>query len=485
MITFFPSFYPDELLYSRLARYYQKSGLIAYIYAAEELLANPHDRPDFEFLNVYTPSAISLMTNEISMGEIVMRHTMFPYFARFLPMERRKRAYQAMRNMQRDYHNHIAYPKSKDGLSRFARYCPLCAEADRQTYGETYWHRQHQIIGVDICPVHHCTLIKSNFSISSRTSPSLITAEESIDENSEVVLCGNFVEIQLAEYIASVFSAPLMLDNDVDVGAFLHSKMTGTSYLSIRGRKRDMVTLHRDFCIFYDGLPQNWFTEMWQLQKLLNGYRTNMYEVCLMAMFLHIPSSELTYMTLPAVSAERAYDEQIISMHKQGMNYREISKAVGGGYDTVKAIGEGRYGGNHVHSDVHRKSGVKGRNWNQIDEDTLPMVKRVIADMVSDIVNRPVRINAAAVMRALGLPKKFIDNLPQCKAYIRTHTENQQEYWAREIVWAYCSISSSGKAVNRTAVCALINLRKQDFQSSLPYLQKYTDETTATIIISL
>ena len=35
MISYFPTAYPDELLYSQLARYYAKSGYMAYTYAAE------------------------------------------------------------------------------------------------------------------------------------------------------------------------------------------------------------------------------------------------------------------------------------------------------------------------------------------------------------------------------------------------------------------------------------------------------------------
>ena len=34
MISFFPDIYPDELIYSTLARYYIKSGYTAYIFAA-------------------------------------------------------------------------------------------------------------------------------------------------------------------------------------------------------------------------------------------------------------------------------------------------------------------------------------------------------------------------------------------------------------------------------------------------------------------
>ena len=37
-------------------------------------------------------------------------------------------------------------------------YCPDCAEEDRKTYEETYWHRIPQLPGVWHCPVHHVPL---------------------------------------------------------------------------------------------------------------------------------------------------------------------------------------------------------------------------------------------------------------------------------------------------------------------------------------
>ena len=49
MITYFPSIYPDELLYSLLARYYAKSGYLAYTYAAQDLFVKKTVKPDIEF----------------------------------------------------------------------------------------------------------------------------------------------------------------------------------------------------------------------------------------------------------------------------------------------------------------------------------------------------------------------------------------------------------------------------------------------------
>lgn len=77
MIALFPSFYPDELVYSLLARYYQRSGYIRYIFAAEDLLQAKTSRPDIEFVNLYTPAALQIITGKITMEQVIEKHTMF------------------------------------------------------------------------------------------------------------------------------------------------------------------------------------------------------------------------------------------------------------------------------------------------------------------------------------------------------------------------------------------------------------------------
>lgn len=86
MIAYFPTAYPDELLYSQLARYYTKSGYMAYAYAAEELYVSKIVRPDMEFVNVFTPDALRMISKDMTMEDVVMQHTMFPYYGRFLAL---------------------------------------------------------------------------------------------------------------------------------------------------------------------------------------------------------------------------------------------------------------------------------------------------------------------------------------------------------------------------------------------------------------
>lgn len=66
MIAFFPEIYPDELLYSLLARYHARSGYVRFTYAAADLFKNPSTHPDIEFINPYTDDTIKWITKSES-----------------------------------------------------------------------------------------------------------------------------------------------------------------------------------------------------------------------------------------------------------------------------------------------------------------------------------------------------------------------------------------------------------------------------------
>ena len=225
MIAQFPYFYPDELVYSLLARYYERSGYIRYIFAAEDLFQSKTVRPDIEFVNQYTPAALQMITKEIPIEQVIEKHTMFPYYGRFLPLERRQKGFEALVNMDTNIKNLLAIPKRKSLCDRYLRYCPECAKQDREQYGETYWHRIHQMTEVNVCPIHKCFLIESNVIISGKSSPDLVCAEMSVPERTEVYFCNNILQNRLSEYAAGVFKMPVDLYGATAIGQFLHSKM--------------------------------------------------------------------------------------------------------------------------------------------------------------------------------------------------------------------------------------------------------------------
>ena len=468
-IAYFPEVYPDELVYSVLARYYVHGGYSAYIFCAADVFVNKRVSPDKEFVNALKPEVLESLCRKMTMAELVERHTMFPYYARFLPCERRSRAFEALCSMSGDYNNLLAIPKQKNGENRYLRYCPLCVEKDRQLYGESYWHRSHQLTGVSVCSKHGIKLWNSSVIISGKASPNLVTAEQEIKEQN--VICGNEIEIQLAEYVGKVFRSDMDMKNPVAVGQFLHSQMAGTEYLSVRGEQRNIQTFYEDFSAFYEELPEQGLTELWQIQKVFNNYRLNCFEVCQIAIFLNIPVEKLCNMELPEKAQEQIFDDKVRELRNQGLKYPEIAKRLNASYNVVKPVGGGRYGKYDYRKEIHQKCGAKPKDWDRIDRESFPSVKTAVRQLWGSGDERPHRVTEFAVCKILGFPDKRLALMPLCRAEVLKYQESQEQYWARELVWTVHKIQKEGKILNWKQVRTLTNMRKDNVLVCLPYLK--------------
>ncbi|MCD8329550.1 MAG: TniQ family protein [Lachnospiraceae bacterium] len=476
MIACFPEVYTDELVYSWFARYSVKSGHVSYRYVAEELYQSRTNRPDFEFYNCLTTTAYNILTKEKPIEKIIMEHTMFPCYGRFISKERKNKAFQSLVEMQGNYNNLLPIPKRKSDADRYLRYCPMCAESDREQYGETYWHRNHQLMGINVCSVHGCRLVDSDVIISGKASPCLITAEESIQSSIGADMVDNMIENQFAKYATAVFQSELDLQSEIRIGDFLHSKMSGTKYRSARGEQRNIALLHADFAVYYQELPDNHFTELWQIQKVLTNDRYNLNEICMLAMFLNVSVSELECMKLPEKTQEQIFDEEVRKLHEQGLKYPEIARRLSASYNIVKPIGEERYKRQYTKKENPLRSGAKPHHWNQMDIETLPLVKDAIQSIQGDGTQRPGKVTVPTVERFLNLPgKRIAEHLPLCRHEIEKHRESQVQYWARETVWAVNQIIASGDVLNWKHVRNLTNMRRNNLVDCLPYLSQFAD----------
>lgn len=337
-----PKPYPDELLYSWFARYYVRSGYISYRFVAEDLYVNPCTKPNPEFWNKLTNDAMVGINRYMSLEDVIMNHTMFSQNARFLPKERQGKAFDLLLKMDKEYNNALYIKRGHGMKSRWLRYCPICAKEDRTTIGETYWKRQHQLIGVDICTKHNCRLVNSNVEISSKPSPSLISAELEVPYEEEPDFNVTELECKVAKYIVDVFHKPIDFQNEVDVGKYLHSAMEYTKYVTERGLKRKMIEIHKDFVEYYKDLPNNPITEQWHLESVFLNRNMNLYDVCLVAFFLGVSVQELTTIKLPEIAQSKMYDTRVKELHAQGLNYRQIADEMNTSYDLVKLVGYGK-----------------------------------------------------------------------------------------------------------------------------------------------
>lgn len=342
MIPFFLEPYPDELVYSWFARYGVRTGYTHYRAIAEDLFISNTAKPNLEFIMELNKEAYDMVTKYKPFEDIIKQHTMFPYYVRFLPKERRLKAYNLLLKMDKRYNDALYSRKNKTQCRQNLRFCPLCVEEDRNKYGETYWHRIHQLDHIDVCPVHGCHLHNSVVDITSKSSPSLIHAEEVILKTSQNISYGTDLEFKIAQYTAQVFLADVNLKSNVQIGRFLHSRIEYTKYVSARGVHRYTNLLFKDLQEFYKGLPNLTISEEWQLGKMFSNYQFHTYDICLLTFFLNVPVSDLVKMALPKKSQVEKTDEKILLLHSQGLNYRQISEEIGIAYDYCKLVAKHR-----------------------------------------------------------------------------------------------------------------------------------------------
>jgi len=168
----------------------------------------------------------------------------------------------------------------------------LCVKEDREQYGETYWHRKHQIRNMSICTKHRCKLVASSVPAKSEQSYTFYPAEANTQDD-KVVLEDKAQLIRFAEYLEAAFDAQMNFHNDTPIGAILYDGMSGTKYLTSSGRSRYTQMLADDMNAFYRELGLNSIASMYQIQRVLLGSRYDFSVVCQIGFFLGMKPQQL------------------------------------------------------------------------------------------------------------------------------------------------------------------------------------------------
>lgn len=398
MIGFMPSIYKDELVYSWFARYYAHSGHPAYVFAIEDLLERKNTRPDVEFINHLNPDARKIITKMIPMEELVLYHTMFPYY-RFIENIRLNNALKSMAESGEDAHYLLPVPKNRVGEQHhYIKYCPVCVAEAREAYGEAYFTRSANIRNVDICAKHKCKLKNTNIERSGKQSARLYVAEVEIrDIEPEFVKDG--LELQFAQYLTDVFQKTIEMDNTVGIGEFLNSKLEGTKYLSVRGKMRNVTLLFNDFIGFYKELTNQGITKLNQMQKIFTGYKWNFYEICQIAFFLEISSDELVNPRLPERSQTELFNEKVARLYDAGLGCHRIAREMGCSPSTAKNANKVKPKAEH---DYSVRKGIKREDWEKMDEEMLQQVRDTCEQIYYNQGGRLGHVTVNAVCRGSG-----------------------------------------------------------------------------------
>jgi len=102
----------------------------------------------------------------ITRARIAEAHTMHPYFSiTYSPKLHREINDVLNGGMPAATHDRIMVLNSRRSWLKYLRYCPLCVAEDISNYGETYWHRKHQLPGYCYCTKHLTRIVDSEIPI--------------------------------------------------------------------------------------------------------------------------------------------------------------------------------------------------------------------------------------------------------------------------------------------------------------------------------
>lgn len=168
MISFFPTPYRGELLYSVLSRFHVRSSNISFASTMEDLYGKSYVNAVIDL-----PSNINTLVNNMPFGNeytsdyFIKRYTLYNYYAAFLEDEKAQEIFNIMKSGKGSgIHSKVGAVPGISEVDKYYKLCPKCYEEDISMYGEGYLYRLHQTPGVIICPKHQELLLISKEPIS-------------------------------------------------------------------------------------------------------------------------------------------------------------------------------------------------------------------------------------------------------------------------------------------------------------------------------
>ena len=462
MIGYFPELYEDELVYSWIARYLVHSGYTSAADAYRDLYFNKNLRPSVELMNNMLDDAKTVMTKYMSMEDLIYNHTLFPEYGRFIDPAKREKLVSEADFSRGNWINSLMIPVATG--ERYLKYCPLCAKEDRDNHGEAYWHRKHQITSINIC-VKHGVYLQNSEIVRNRNLTRLKAAEIIIPQETVITECEDEIIMKLASYMVSVFDSSKYSHDHI--GKFLNRHIP-TKYVHDNGNRK-AYELYEDYTAYYHSLTEEDLMSINSMSRILRGHSGTFGNICQLGLLFGVDPSDLLN------KGDEAIDDDI---------FIRVSELTGEPLERVHIIGEAII-------DELKKDSVlfikEKRHEDNIDKDDLALlasVEATVKKIYGEGDDRPRKVSLNAICKPLHVDIHKLKKMERCMAVINQHYESQEEYWAREIVWAIKKIEKNGATLNEKHIRNLTNLRHDNMVDSLEVLKK-TDIRIYDLLVSI
>ena len=498
MVVTFPSIYPDELLYSTIARYHQCSGNKLFCQTQEDLFGERRGRS-----SVVMPLRLGYLAEQTKpfgmTFDDLIGMTLFPYFMAFQTDE----TIQEVCQLERE--NKPASISAKLGAigttelnPRFLRFCPQCYAEDQKRYGEGYWYQLHQTPGLLVCDRHHCQLLETTIPYYDSKSNAY---EAAVPTTLFPAVCpellsplGRQQAVLIAKDIRYLYE-----NYDRIRAAFTKHESSFCNLFLYLLRKKGLATegsslrhqqYREQFCGFFDtdllnrlGLSfddtvaRPWIISMCRHSR--TGFHPLRY--ILLARFLcgGLPrlielAEELSKEDLIIQTKKRG---QVTDFEKKLEKYREkwldaCTAMPGACQNDIRKIAGATYTWLYRHDkdwlmEHPKERKAVGGNCTYADrterDRRYAAMVPAAAEKLRNLPRKPIWITKTRLTKELDLLPRFLEDLPLTKSAIDREIEDRMGHRLRKLAWAERELSVCGEAVSKWKLMKLAGIRDEDW----------------------
>lgn len=227
MINFHLPLHSTETLYSWLIRVALHTGYPNVRMALQHLIGSDHKQLASAFVSCLPQIAALSNTSGSVLAD---RHSILPAFRSFVTDDVYQDAQSCFINGRIEPINTLfSITANRMKLNVPLRYCPICSGDNMKMHGYAYWHIQHQLPGVYVCPEHQTALTEVRVGRRGIVFPG--APGKTLPDTTEQLL-------KLAKFSSTAWKSPLEHYDGLRYRNCIREKLQGFGYVTEQKRIR-------------------------------------------------------------------------------------------------------------------------------------------------------------------------------------------------------------------------------------------------------
>lgn len=200
---------PGETLFSLCSRYHHISGHRSSSQTCQALFGSPRTGPSHDVASC-VQNLVDRTQGHLGNAQVVLlAHTLIPFYFPFhQELSCLNWLAQITTGSSPILKAQLGLAASQFGSAHPLKACPLCMDSDTKDHGVAYWHVDHQLPGVFICPRHFCALQFASDKVSGQDRFGWVLPRQARLISLTARPDHEFGDMQFAEFAASLWRLP-------------------------------------------------------------------------------------------------------------------------------------------------------------------------------------------------------------------------------------------------------------------------------------